>query len=99
MPRSPPERPLFWHYPHWGNQGDTPGAAVRLGDFKLIEWYWGKNPELFNLADDPSEQQNLAEDHPDKVAELTMLLKSFRRDTQAVMPGINPNPESPFTKW
>jgi arylsulfatase A-like enzyme len=94
-----PERPLFWHYPHWGNQGGTPGAAVRSGDYKLIEWYWGKAPELFNLADDPGEQHNLAGEHPDKVADLMTLLNDFRRDTQAVMPGVNPAPETPFTKW
>jgi len=35
----PAERPLFWHYPHYGNQGGAPGGAVRLGDFKLVEWY------------------------------------------------------------
>ncbi|MBF0245497.1 MAG: sulfatase, partial [Planctomycetes bacterium] len=34
-----PERPLFWHYPHYGNQGGTPGASVRLGDFKLIRFF------------------------------------------------------------
>jgi arylsulfatase A-like enzyme len=47
------DRPVFWHYPHWGNQGGTPGSAVRLGDWNLIRWAWGKTPELFNLADDP----------------------------------------------
>ena len=93
------QRPLFWHYPHWGNQGGTPGAAVRLGDWKLIEWYWGKELELFNLAADPSEADNLAAVHPEKAAELQSLLDDFRRDTAAVMPGINPSPTEPFTKW
>jgi len=93
------ERPLFWHYPHWGNQGGTPGAAVRLGDWKLIEWYWGKEPELFNLANDPAEQHNLAAAQPAKRAELQALLDGFRSDTRAVMPGMNPAPEAPFEKW
>jgi arylsulfatase A-like enzyme len=31
--------PLFWHFPHYGNQGDTPGCAVREGDWKLIEFF------------------------------------------------------------
>ncbi|MGA0038240.1 MAG: sulfatase [Pirellulales bacterium] len=93
------DRPLFWHYPHWGNQGGTPGAAVRLGNWKLIEWYWGKEPELFDLADDPGEQTNLAAEHPEKAAELQLLLANFRRETNAVMPDKNPAPQDPFTKW
>jgi len=95
----PPERPLFWHYPHWGNQGGTPGAAVRHGGFKLVEWYWGKQPELFDLASDPGETRDLAAVRPEKVAELRALLDGFRRDTAAVMPSVNPHPETPFTTW
>lgn len=79
-------RPLFWHYPHWGNQGGTPGSAVRQGDWKLIEWYWGKQPELFNLATDPGEQQNLATTQPERLSELTGQLNRFRQETQALPP-------------
>ena len=93
------ERPLFWHYPHLGNQGGIPGAAVRQGDWKLIEWYWGKQSELFNLADDPGEQQNLTSIQPDKLAALQTLLDSFREDTAAIMPAVNPNPKQPFERW
>jgi arylsulfatase A-like enzyme len=93
------ERPLFWHYPHWGNQGGTPGAAVRKGNWKFIEWYWGKEPELFDLEADPGEQTNLAEANPAKRAELQALLEDFRRETKALMPERNPAPQDPFTKW
>jgi arylsulfatase A-like enzyme len=34
-----PERALCWHYPHYGNQGGAPGAAIRRGDWKLIQWF------------------------------------------------------------
>jgi hypothetical protein len=30
---------LYWHYPHYSNQGGRPGAAIRMGDWKLIRWY------------------------------------------------------------
>jgi arylsulfatase A-like enzyme len=30
------ERPIFWHYPHYSNQGGAPHGAVRLGNYKLI---------------------------------------------------------------
>ena len=36
---APAARPLFWHYPHYSNQGGKPGGAIREGDFKLIEFY------------------------------------------------------------
>ncbi len=94
-----PERPLFWHYPHWGNQGGTPGAAVRLGDWKLIDWYWGKGPELFQLATDAGEQINLASVEPAKLAELRRHLDRFRQDTASLMPAQNPRPKKPFDPW
>lgn len=52
-------RPLFWHYPHYGNQGGAPGAAMLEGDWKLIEWFEGPRVELFNLKIDPEEKTNL----------------------------------------
>src|SRR6185312_11050050 len=55
-----PERALFWHYPHYGNQGGAPGAAIRRGDWKLIEWLEDGRVELFDLAADPGEQIDLA---------------------------------------
>jgi len=94
-----PERPLFWHYPHWGNQGGLPGAAVRVGDWKFIEFYWGKEPELYQLSDDPGEKNNLAATKPEQLAELKKLLDEFREDTKALMPTPNPNAKKPFTKW
>jgi arylsulfatase A-like enzyme len=48
-----PERALFWHYPHYGNQGGAPAAAVRRGDWKLIEWQEDGRVELFHLARRP----------------------------------------------
>jgi arylsulfatase A-like enzyme len=51
-----PQRPLFWHYPHYSNQGGPPGGAIRLGDYKLIEHFEDRRVELYNLKDDPGEQ-------------------------------------------
>ena len=55
--------PVFWQYPHYGNQGGAPGASVRDGDWKLVYWYEGDRYELYNLADDVSEtnDQTLSE--------------------------------------
>ena len=55
-----PKRELFWHYPHYGNQGGFPSGAVRDGDWKLIRRYEDGRVQLYNLKDDPSEQTDLA---------------------------------------
>jgi arylsulfatase A-like enzyme len=86
-----PERPLFWHYPHYGNQGGAPCSAVRLGDFKLVEWFEDNRLELFNLRDDIGEHQNLAAKMPEKTAELHKLLLDWRKSVDAAMPAPNPN--------
>lgn len=96
---APPDRPIFWHYPHWGNQGGTPGGAVRHGNWKLIEWYWGKDPELFDLARDPGERRNVAADYPETVLELGARLEAFRLETRALMPAKNPEFTGSFERW
>jgi len=60
-----PGRDLFWHYPHYGNQGGFPGGAIRDGDWKLIRRYEDGRVQLYNLHDDPSEQTDLAEKEPE----------------------------------
>ncbi len=91
-----PERPVFWHYPHWGNQGGTPGSAVRLGDWKWIEWYGGSEPALFNLTKDPGEQHNLAKEEHAKAEEMHKLLKDFLTETKAQLPVPNPAAKPAF---
>ena len=70
-------RPLFFHYPHYSNQGGFPGAAVRVGQWKLIERFEDGRPMLFNLSSDPSEKINLAENNPEKLLELTNILHDW----------------------
>ncbi len=84
-------RPLFWHYPHYGNQGGSPGGAVRVGDYKLIEFYEDSRVELYNLRADLGEQHDLAATMPDKAAELRRMLHEWRREVRARMPTPNPN--------
>ena len=84
-----PQRPLFWHYPHYGNQGGAPCGAVRDGDWKLIEWYEDGSLELYNLKDDIGETKNLARATPAKVKELHDKLVAWRKEVNAVMPTPN----------
>lgn len=93
-----PERALCWHYPHYGNQGGAPGAAIRRGDWKLIQWFEKPDaPELFNLRDDLSETKNLAEREPERVKAMLAELQEWQKDVGAIMPTKNPayNPAKP----
>lgn len=84
--------PVFWHYPHYGNQGGAPYGAVREGNWKLIEWYEDGSLELFNLAEDLGEQKNLSAAEPARAHELLQKLRAWRASTGAQMPTPNPHP-------
>ncbi len=81
--------PLFWHYPHYGNQGGSPAGAIRVGDWKLIEWYEDGRHELFNLHEDVGERRNRAGENPAKVQELAAQLDAWRKSVGAKMPTPN----------
>jgi arylsulfatase A-like enzyme len=83
-------RPLFWHYPHYSNQGGDPGSAVRLGNFKLIDNFEMGRQELYDLENDISESHDLSSANPEKTNELYSLLKEWRLKTGAKM--MDPNP-------
>ena len=57
---------LYWHYPHYSNQGGIPGGAIRVGDYKLVERYEDGRVHLYNLTDDIGELTDLAESKPRK---------------------------------
>lgn len=83
-------RPLFWHYPHYSNQGGVPGSAIRDGDWKLIEFHENGRRELFRVADDPGERRNLIRREPKVAARLMAQLNAWRKQAGAVMPEKNP---------
>jgi arylsulfatase A-like enzyme len=84
------ERPIFWHYPHYSNQGGKPGAAVRQGNYKLIEFFEDQSVELYNLSNDAGEQHNLSATDPDKTEELLRMLHRWQVSVGAR--GMDPNP-------
>ncbi|MEK0449841.1 MAG: Arylsulfatase [Verrucomicrobiota bacterium] len=86
-----PERALFWHYPHYGNQGGAPASAVRRGDWKLIEWAEDNRAELFNLAQDIGEKNNLADKEPQRLSDLRAELAAWQKQVGAKFPSPNPN--------
>ena len=88
---------IFWHYPHYHGSAWRPGAAVRAGDWKLIEFYDPPRAELYNLADDLGEKHDLSTRNPAKKAELLAMLHAWQKQTGAKMPKPNPNykPDAP----
>lgn len=83
--------PVFWHYPHYSNQGGTPGCSVREGDYKLIEFFEDGKLELYQLRDDISEEKDLAEALPDVTNRLKNQLDQWKTEVEALIPKPNPN--------
>ncbi len=90
-----PERPLFWHYPHYSNQGGGPGGAMRLGDWKLIENFEDESVELYHLPEDIGESQNLAAREPKRAAAMLERLRAWRDSVDAQMMTPNSNYRAP----
>jgi arylsulfatase A-like enzyme len=86
---------IYWHYPHYGNQGGTPGSSVRAGDYKLIEFFESRDVELYNLRGDIGEENDLAEVLPDVRDRLKALLYAWRDSVEAKIPEVNPD----FEPW
>jgi arylsulfatase A-like enzyme/lysophospholipase L1-like esterase len=87
--KSRDERPLFWHFPnHWGPRGPGigPSSAIRLGDWKLIYYHASRQYELFNLAEDLGEQNNMAEKQTEVRDRLAALLGEYLASVKAQMP-------------
>jgi arylsulfatase A-like enzyme len=82
---------LFWHYPHYGNQGGSPAGAIRSGDWKLIEFFEDDHVELYNLHDDVEEQHDLAAERSELAAKLLDRLREWRKSVNAAMPTPNPD--------
>ena len=83
--------PIYWHYPHYGNQGGVPARAIRDGDWKFIEFFEDGRLELYNLADDLSEQRDLAQAEPDRAERMHKQLEQWSTEIDAQMPTANPH--------
>ncbi len=85
---------LFWHFPHYRGSLE-PYSIVRQGDWKLIRFYASGRRELYNLAEDLSEQHDLADQMPEKVRQLDQVLSEWLESVGAKMPRPNPNYRGP----
>ena len=81
-----PARPLFWHYPHYGNQGGEPCSIIMQGDWKLIHYLETGHDELYNLDKDIGEQNDLFTKHPKLAKEMRARLDLWLKETNAKFP-------------
>jgi arylsulfatase A-like enzyme len=86
----PAARAFYWHYPHYGNQGSSPGAAVRLDKWKLIEFFEDNRIELYDLQEDIGESQDLSRSAREKADELLRMLHDWQKEVDARFPTPNP---------
>jgi len=82
---------LFWHFPHYHGSGNRPSGAVRVGDMKLIEWFEDGRVELYDLASDPGETDDLSAAMPEATEQLRATLNAWRQEVGAGMPHPNPD--------
>ena len=100
------EREIFWHFPAYLQASEnylpgliwrtTPVSVIRKGDWKLLEFFEDGHLELYNLKEDISETNNLAEQMPEKAIFLHEKLINWRAKVNAPVPTeLNPeyNPE------
>lgn len=85
-----PERPLYWHYPHYHPGGATPYSAILDGGWRLVEFFEDGRLALHDLTEDPMEANDLAAAKPDKARELRAKLEAWRRSVGAQRPVPNP---------
>jgi arylsulfatase A-like enzyme len=83
-------RLLYWHYPHYDNQGGEPSSIIRDGPWKLIHYYDGGRNELYNLSVDGSEQSDLSRSYPVRTDRMARQLMSWLESVGAKYPQPDP---------
>ena len=74
---------LYWHYPHYSNQGGFPSGAIRMGDWKLVERYEDGRVHLYNLKHDLGEKNDVKDQHGERVAKMRTKLHAWYQDVDA----------------
>lgn len=88
---------IYWHYPHYHRQGYKPSGAIRMGDYKLIEWYeksiqgLDRQLDLYNIKEDISESNNLALENPELAKKMQDKLHAWLKSVNANQMMVNPN--------
>jgi arylsulfatase A-like enzyme len=86
-----PQCPLFWHFPHYTNQGSRPSGAMREGHWMMVEYYDEEKTELYDLRTDLGQRQDLAGQQPERTARMRAALAAWRKDVNAQENSPNPD--------
>lgn len=79
------------HFPHYDMDTLGPSSAIYLGNYKLIHIYESGQRLLFDVSKDRAEENDLARQMPEKVAELDRRLKEYLTAVKAELPAVNPH--------
>jgi arylsulfatase A-like enzyme len=90
---------IYWHYPHYSNQGGFPGGAVRMGDWKFIERLEDGQVHLFNLKEDLGEQHDLAKTDPDRVDAMRKKLHAWYNAVDGKFLRAKPGGPEPYQPY
>lgn len=91
---------LFWHYPHYSNQGGIPSGAIRMENWKLVERYEDGRVHLYNLDSDQSERVDLASKNSERVTAMRKKLHAWYRDVDAkFLRPLEPNGPQPWSPY
>ena len=74
---------LYWHYPHYSNQGGIPGGAIRMGDYKLFENYEDGSVSLYNLKNDVGESKDLTSKETGRTEHMKKKLHAWYKEVDA----------------
>ncbi len=78
---------LYFHFPNYAwHKKNRLGGAIREGDYKLIERYEDGSVELYNVAKDVGETEDLATREPGRAEEMKRKLRVWLKETDAQMP-------------
>jgi len=86
-----PNRKIFWHFPHYTNQGGRPSGAVRDGNYLLVEFYDQDKVELYNLSVDIGEKDDISQKHPEVVTAMLDALNDWRKENKVQYNRPNPD--------
>ncbi|MBC2844682.1 sulfatase [Winogradskyella flava] len=84
------ERPLYWHYPHYGNQGGEPSSVIQLEGWKLIHYWEDGRQELYKLPSTEHDTLNVISKHSEIAKNLSDNLISWLKEVNAKFPTEDP---------
>ena len=90
---------LYWHYPHYANQGGFPGGAIRMGRYKLVERYEDGRVHLYDLENDLDERHDVASENDARVGEMRERLHAWYRDVAAKFLSAKPDGPAPWQPY